>query len=282
MTKSEVIRKIYNEIDNLPPIPENINKIQQLVMDPNADIMLISTFVKQDVGLTANILRTANSPWYMPVTRVNSIERAIALIGLRRLYSIILAIGAKKIIGDRYGSIKDAWKHSYKCAFYAQNLMKSKKAPVEEIEIAYIAGLLHDMGKIVFLSLSRSLLNKITSLSEEKHVSVYEIEKSAFGLSHSEIGGKIAGRWKFPQALVDAIAFHHSPELTSKNNEGMVFTVYLANILCQQEEEYQEESFKKLYPAALEYYNILSERQLNIFLKNLRESYNLTTDIRFL
>jgi len=280
MTKSELIRKIYKEIDNLPPIPENIAKIQSTIQDPKSDIGVIAQYVKRDVGLTANILRIANSPWYMPIMRVDSVDRAITLIGLRRLYSIVLAIGAKKILSERMKTVKDAWKHSYQCAFFAQQLMKQRKYPMEEIELGYIAGLLHDMGKVVFLTLSPDLIKRMTDLSEAKKVSIADIEKLALGLTHSEVGGKIANKWKFPKQLIDAVTFHHDPDAAGDKHFNFVSVTYLANILCKYK-EYDSIIYESLNKAVLEELKITSEKQLEAIHSTLYESYSITPEIRF-
>jgi len=280
MTRAEIIRKIYNEIDNLPSIPENIIKIQNIIQDPRSDINIIAQYVKRDVGLTANILRIANSPWYMPIMRVDSVDRAISLIGLRRLYSIVLAIAAKKVLTERMKSIKDAWKHSYQCAFFAQQLMKQRRYPMEDIELGYIAGLLHDMGKVVFLSLSSDLINRMTNLSESKKVSISDIEKAALGLTHSEVGGKIANKWKFPKQLINAVTYHHEPDEAGDKNFNFVAVTYLSNIFCHHK-EYEPVLYTSINKAVLTELKITTETQFEAIHKTLYESYSITPDIRF-
>ncbi len=281
MIKTEVLRKIYKEIDNLPPIPKNVSKLLKIIKDPEVKISDISAQVKLDVGLTANILRLANSPWYLPIKKVNTVDRAIALIGLQRLYSIILAIGAKKIINERYKSVKEAWKHSYQCGFFALNIIKLQQVSLEDAEMAYIAGLLHDMGKVVLLALSPQLIQRITAVSETRGISVTAIEKTALGLSHSEIGAKIAGKWKFPQMLIQAIEHHHNPTAAQEDFQPIVYAVYLANILCKLKEA-QEETMADIEPKVLKHFAIDSKDPFLKTVETLIDTYSIAPEIQFL
>ncbi|MFW5800034.1 MAG: HDOD domain-containing protein, partial [Spirochaetota bacterium] len=184
MTKQQILKAIYKEIDNLPPIPENIKKIRELINNPNSNIKTIAAYVRKDPSLTANLLRIANSAWYAVITRIDSVDRAITTIGLRQLSNLLLTIGAKKIISDRYAEMEEIWDESYKCAFYSQSIMKTKSNLADDLESAYTVGLLHGLGKIVLLTLSPELMKRIEDLSEKKNMSTHHIEKLSLGITH--------------------------------------------------------------------------------------------------
>ncbi len=198
MTTTEIMRAIYKEIDQLPPVPQNITHIRKLIKNPKSSISQISEVVMEDAGLSANILKVANSAWNKLRSPAERIDRAITIIGLQRLSSILLTMGAKKVLKDRFKAFETLWKHSYSCAFFAQNLMKRQTKSKGKIESAYLAGLLHDIGKFVILSLSPKLVEKMDQLSETKGISIISLEKEVLGLSHAEIGQKLALKWKFP------------------------------------------------------------------------------------
>ena len=282
MTKQEILRKIYNELDNLPPIPENISKIRRMINDPKSDITKIGDLVKQDASLTADILRVANSAWYMSRTHIDNVERAIAMIGLRRLSSITLTIGAKKIIKDRYPAMEETWRHSYKCAFFAMNLMKLRSKHDEDIELAYVSGLLHDMGKFVLLSLSPSIIEGISVMSKAKHLSITEIEKQALGFNHAEIGQKVATRWKFPPLLTLAIGFHHDPLSAPDEDKTahLVYTTYLANILSREQTE-GEDIMAAIEPKVLKYFDMATSESFISVQDKLIEDYSIAPEIKY-
>lgn len=277
MTKHEILTKIFDEIDNIPPITDNINKIKELIHDPNSTIVKISKYIKRDPGLTADILRIANSAWYMTRNRVELIENAVNIIGLRELESIIISIGAKKVLKERYSEMEEIWDHSYQCAFYTQCLMKMKGMS-DELEVAYVIGLLHDIGKLVLLSLTPKLMERITELSQIKNVSISEIEKLAIGLNHGEIGEKIAKKWNFPEKVSVAIGNHHTPMLAKPEFEATTFTVYLANFLCHNS-EFDPSLIYQIDSHVLSFFNITSSNQLEKIINTLTEFYKSEAEV---
>ncbi|MDH5682249.1 MAG: HDOD domain-containing protein, partial [Spirochaetota bacterium] len=272
----------YNELDDLPPIPESIAKIRRMINDPKSDIIKIGELVKQDASLTADILRVANSAWYMSRSHIDNVDRAIAMIGLRRLSAITLTIGAKKVIKDRYPAMEQTWRHSYKCAFFAMNLMKLKSKHDEDIELAYVSGLLHDMGKFVILSLSPSLIEGITAMSKAKHVSITEIEKQALGFNHAEIGQKVATRWKFPPLLTLAIGFHHAPLSAPDEDKTahLVYTTYLANILSKEQQD-SEDIMNSVEAKVLDYYDMADSETFKTHYDKLNDQYAIAPEIKY-
>ncbi len=271
MTKQELLKLIMKEIDNIPPIPENINKIKKLIKSTTSSVQSIANYAKRDPALTADLLKVANSAAYMTRSRVNTTERAIATIGLEQLESIILVIAARQILEGRYEAAEGIWEHSFKCGFYAKHLITMKKLP-DDADSVYTAGLLHDIGKLVLLSLRPELVKKISDLSNAKNVPIHQIEKLAIGLSHAEIGEKIAMNWNFPKALVEAIGRHHEPRLSNEEWQPIVYSTYLANILCKTPSGYVD-VLDSIEPKILEYFEIDSERALISIIRTLEEFY---------
>ncbi len=282
MTTAEIMRAIYKEIDQLPPIPQNITQIRKLIRNPKSSISQISEVVMEDVGLSANILKVANSAWNKLRSPAESIDRAITIIGLQRLSSILLTMGAKTVLKDRFKTLQAVWKHSYACAFFAQNLMKRQTKSKEKMESAYLAGLLHDIGKFVILSLSPKLVEKMDQLSEAKSISIISLEKEVLGLSHAEIGQKLALKWKFPSFLVSSIGLHHDPTQSPQIEEDipMIYTTYLANVLCKLKEP-AAVCIKEIEPKVLEYFKIVEEEGFNDLIVSLIDAYQISPEIQF-
>ncbi len=270
MTKQELLKLIMKEIDNIPPIPENINKIKKLIKSTTSSVQSIANYVKRDPALTADLLKIANSAAYMTRNRVNTAERAITTIGLVQLETIILTIGARQVLEGRYEAAESIWEHSFKCGFYAKHLLTMKRLN-DDADSVYTAGLLHDIGKLVLLSLRPELVDKINKLSLAKNVPIHQIEKLAIGLSHAEIGEKIAASWNFPTNLVKAIGDHHQPRLSNEEHRPMVYTTYLANILCKRPEA--ESVFSTIEEKVLEFFEIDSVKTLESIIHTLDEFY---------
>ncbi len=267
MLKQQIIQKINSEIDSIPPIPENIQRVKILIDDPRSSIQDISIWIRFDPGLTADLLRIANSARYMTRTRLESVDRAITVIGLRELSMVILRVAAKKVLEEHFTSFQEIWDHSVKCAFYAQHLTKLKKFP-HLTEIAYTAGLLHDIGKLVLISSIPGIIDRINSLSENKDLSPSEIERIALGMTHAEIGARVMERWNFPDILINTIGYHHAPILALMEDRPLVYIVYLANILSKRD-ELPADIMLKIEPKVLDYFEIESEENLEDYLTSL-------------
>ncbi|MDH4128300.1 MAG: HDOD domain-containing protein [Spirochaetota bacterium] len=278
MTKQEILKKILNEIDNIPPIPANIIKVKQLINNPNSSISNISVYVKRDPALTADLLRIANSAWYMTRTKVGTVERAITTIGLSQLETLILTIGAKKVLSERYMAMEEIWEHSYKCAFYSQFLAKMKNLR-DELENAYTAGLLHDIGKLILLSLTPHLVERITNLGSSQNIPIHEIERLALGISHAQIGERVAAHWNFPSKLAVAIGHHHEPRLTKEEWIPLTYTTYLSNILCKVTAG-NIPVLALIDAKVLEYFGIDSEKKLETINNTLEEFYRTVGEVQ--
>ncbi|HEO66228.1 MAG TPA: HDOD domain-containing protein [Spirochaetes bacterium] len=121
------------------------------------------------------------------------------------------------------------------------------------------------------MSLRPELVDKINKLSLAKNVPIHQIEKLAIGLSHAEIGEKIAASWNFPTNLVKAIGDHHQPRLSNEEHRPMVYTTYLANILCKRPEA--ESVFSTIEEKVLEFFEIDSVKTLGSIIHTLDEFY---------
>ena len=158
-------------------------------------------------------------------------------MGLRGIKNLLFSYGTQKILADEHGvDQRTLWDHSYRCAYYAYNLAKNFKPGNRALQDdAYVGGMLHDMGKIIFSSVHPELLDQIKTFCDAKGIDTETFEDLAGGMNHAEIGARIAEKWNFPDSLVAAIRFHHEPQLMTTDFKDVVFTVYLANVFCEYE-----------------------------------------------
>ncbi|WP_455382568.1 HDOD domain-containing protein [Salinispira pacifica] len=227
-----ISQAIVKEIDALPRFPENIMNLQQLISDPDTEINEIARTVSIDPALTADLLKVVNSAAFMLPKKVDNIVEAVKLVGMRGLRTLLYSYGTQKILGNDKPETKALWRHSYRTAFYAYNLAKGITKKKDILDDVYVGGILHDMGKIIFSSVHPDLESKIAAYCRNKGIPSQLFEDLSSGANHSEIGAMIAQKWNFPDALVEAIKFHHDPHGCSPMYQDVVFTVYLANSLC--------------------------------------------------
>jgi len=231
-TTTRIKREILEKVDALPTFPEHIIELQSLCNNPDASIDTIASRIVVDPSLTADVLKISNSAGFITGKRIHNVHEAIMIIGLRNLNSILTVTAARKILERRYKKFEQIWTHCNKTAFYARTIA-SNLGLNSIVDFVFISGLLHDIGKIVLLSTDQSLVNQVSDMVENRKIrSSTILEEISIGISHSTIGALIANNWNFPDYLIEAINFHHSPLDADERYNDIVSVVYLANMFA--------------------------------------------------
>jgi len=264
---SELSQAIVNNIDSLPEFPENIMEIQRLLNAPNTNISTIARQLAMDPVLTADLLRIVNSAQYMLVKRIDNIAEAVILVGIRGIKNLLYSYGSQLILGSDSAEKKELWEHSYKTAFYAYSLIDKFKRNIILLDFAYVSGILHDIGKIIFSNVHPELLNKIRNFCAERKIPNTALEHLSAGMNHAGIGALIAEKWNFPENMVAAIRYHHNPSAAPEDCRTLVDSVYLADMLCEYEKG--NVVFEQFETAPLKNFGITTEQQLDELLKQL-------------
>lgn len=235
MDKEKIRKRIMKEVDQLPAMSRNVIKIRNLAENPNSEIKDIADVIKQDLAMAADILKVGNSAKYVQRSKVETVESAVKIIGLREVKAIAMSFEAKRLLEEKYPEMIQIWEHSYKVGFYAQQLKRIliSKRSWEDI---YLAGLLHDMGKIILYFLSPELMEKIKALSVNKKVALTVVERMVLGLTHSDIGAMICRKWNYPERVTQCVRYHHEPSMAIDAYRESVYAVYLANEIANIEE----------------------------------------------
>ncbi|MDR0496676.1 MAG: HDOD domain-containing protein [Treponema sp.] len=269
---SDLSSTIVDNIHSLPQFPENILMVQKLISDPKSEMADIARQISMDPALTADLLKIVNSAQFMLSKKVDSIAEAVKMVGIRGIKNLLFSYGTQKILGDDTSDKKNLWEHSYKTAFFAYNLVKNFRRDRNLLDDAYVGGILHDMGKIVFSNVHPDLLNKIKSFCTDRGLPVSTFEDLSAGLNHSEIGALISEKWNFPENLVTSIRYHHDPGSAPKQYRDLVDVVYLANMFCELETG--GVTFDQIDSAVLENFGINSKKQVEGLLEKFLSGFN--------
>jgi len=232
---------IIHSINVVRPIPQIILKVVQMINDQNYNIQEVASNIKKDQVISAAILRLCSSSYLGLKEKVTSINRAFALLGEKNLFKIIISASMELYFSNTaqgYSLCKGAlFQHSLGTALISEEL--AKFTGVVKPEIAYTAGLLHDIGKVVldqYISSAYPLFYRRTQIDMAE---LYEAEKEITGFTHSEAGGVLGERWLLNESLIEMIRYHHHPELASVNPE-LSHVVYLADLLMTKFQAGQE------------------------------------------
>ncbi len=186
-----------------------------------------------DQGLTANVLRLANSAHYGHPRRVTTATEAVVLMGVSAVRSLAISSHTAQLLSrplPGYAMARgDLWRHSMSVAFVSRRLaIETAVAPAEE---AFIAGLLHDVGKVVLSDLMRDSFERMTRIAHEERIPLSLVERRMLGFDHADLGARITRAWRFPPALVEAIGAHHRPA-EAEEAPALAHCVHVADLTC--------------------------------------------------
>ncbi|MCQ2611780.1 MAG: HDOD domain-containing protein [Treponema sp.] len=265
-------------IDNLPQFPENITEINRLISDPESKMSDIAAQISNDVALTGELLKMVNSAAFALSSPCHSITDAVKLVGLRGIKNMLFSIGSMQTFKEAGGNREELWTHAYQVAFYSYNLARnffSKDRAV--VEDAYVCGLLHDMGKIIFeTSRGGESEQKILAICESRGISADLFERLVAGVNHGAIGAAIAEKWNFPEVITNVIRYHHSPEDVKANIRTLTCVVYLADLLTYYQTG--EVAYYQIDQEVLDLFKISNEDQLQKVSDVLKKSFKKDQD----
>ena len=232
--QSDSLAELVARIPSLPMLPEIYRELNAELDSPGSSAETVGEIISRDPAMTAKILHVANSSMFGLQHSVTSASRAATMLGLETISALTLAIGVfRPQEGQaRTGfSIDGLLHHSMKVAVDAQRLCIQAGLSHDLAEEAFTAGILHDIGKLVLLSVDPAEFEMACLRAVNEGISLREAEISIFGLSHADIGAFLASRWGLPQSLVEVIAFHHEPWWHETKSFSTLSAVYFANLL---------------------------------------------------
>ncbi|MGI6370644.1 MAG: HDOD domain-containing protein [Ignavibacteria bacterium] len=211
MLSQKVKRKLESFTD-LPAIPIVIADVLKEIDNPNFNVKTVSTLIEQDQGLTARILRVANSPLYGLVRKISTVDLAIVILGANILKEILISLLLHRVFRNiklESFDIRQFWHYSIFCG--AASRFLARKLNYKLVSEAFVAGLIHDIGILILIDKFRNNFNKVRKLQASEGYTIIEAEMHVFECTHSDVGAWFAERWNFPEQIVTALYNHHTP-----------------------------------------------------------------------
>jgi len=225
---------LVDDVGELVSLPEVVLRINEMVNDEHANAADIGRVISQDPGLATRLLKIANSPMYGSMRQIDSISRAVTILGTKQIRDIIFSTTAAKVfegIPNDVISVADFWHHSLYCALLARALgTLSRKANADTL---FTAGLLHDIGHLIMLNRipQEELAAIMMTVQGEASRDLIDAERELLGFDHTEVGAHLARQWHLPELIVDCIAYHHNPS-QAKNHTAAVAHIHIANAIA--------------------------------------------------
>lgn len=221
-------RNRIGQLGDLPTLPHVVQKLASMIGRPNVSAEDIGSLIEKDQVLSAKVLRLANSPFYGFPSRIASVPHAVVVLGLNVVKGLTLCATAYDIMKD--AGMDHLWRHSLGVAITAQIL--GKHLDMKNPEEVFVAGLLHDIGKVVLYVKWPEVGNKIKAANPAGDRPLIEVEQELYEVSHADVGGWLANAWHLPTTLREPILFHHQPGV-AQDAQLQTAVVHVADVLVK-------------------------------------------------
>ena len=234
----EALKGVISKTDSLPSLPSLYQEIMAELNSQDASIQKAGEIISKDIGMTAKILQLVNSAFFGLPRHVKSPGQAVALLGLETINALVLSIQVfsqfdNKNISNKF--LEQLWGHSMETGTAARALAKSETEDKMLVDNGFLAGLLHDVGKLVLAASFPEKYARALDSVKETNVPLRSAEAETFGTTHAEVGGYLMGLWGLSDPVVEAIAFHHNPGRCPGRKFTPLTAVHVANALEHEE-----------------------------------------------
>ncbi len=220
---------VLDRLQELAVMPHVARQVIDLLHDENVTAREIQDAVYRDEALTSALLKTANSAYYSTIRRITTVRDAVVVLGLSTVRNLVVAYSTKNMYFDSKSLVsKKLWEHAQFVAFVARSIAKIRKYPVPEE--AFVAGLLHDLGKTFMYQMFQKEYELVLTDVYDMKKSFVDPELRILGYTHADIGREIAIKWKFSDALIDGIRFHH--DMTAAAESPLAVYINVADALA--------------------------------------------------
>ncbi len=233
MKTREEIAQTLREIKNLPTLPGVATTVIELSNDPDVSQRTLADTVERDPAIATRLLKLVNSPYFGIRGTVVSIHQALVFLGVSNLRNLVLSTCVMDLFSKdgEVGSFSrsELWLHSLATAITARELARQTRTG--DPEVAFTAGLIHDVGKVVIDRYFHEDFTRIVELMDTHHTAMVDAEIAVIGMDHAEVGYFLAQHWSLPMVLQEAVGYHHSPRRASEHQKLAALIGYADHIV---------------------------------------------------
>ena len=232
MFANENLKRVISKVKSLPGIPTLYNQMVTALNSSDPSVEQVSRLIEQDMAMSVQVLHLVNSAFFGLRHRVNSILQAVGLLGLETLRSLVLMTGLfssferVNIAGFSYDGLM---RHAMRVGQYARAIFEKEGMEPVEMDNAFTAGLLHDVGKLILASNLPDEYRQVSDLVNRGNYAVIDAERKVLGITHAEAGAYLLGLWGIPDSILAAVACHHRPEDSFIQAFNTLTAVHVAN-----------------------------------------------------
>jgi putative nucleotidyltransferase with HDIG domain len=236
-SKEQIFRKLES-IRDLPTLPVILEKLKKEMLNPDCDATRIARIVEDDPSMMARILKVVNSPLYSGAERIDTLPLAISRMGLNAISNIALSTSVFSTFGPAWQKDfdrKEFWRHSISTGIAAnviyERRMNHLTGRYEKNEI-HLAGLLHDIGKIVFEQYFHDEFVSSVLFCKQRSIPLFQMELECIGADHAQVGAWLGERWRLSEKIIETIRWHHEPTNAKEEYQELIMMCHAANYIC--------------------------------------------------
>ncbi|MDO8845178.1 HDOD domain-containing protein [Methylicorpusculum sp.] len=236
VTNPKIISGI-GDINQLPSLPKIYNELNAIITKENTTSRDIAEIFARDMVLSAKLLQLVNSPYFGLYRKISSLTEAINLIGVKKLNSLMLSAHVKSAFPvinpqtQRY--MEYIWQDAARVSDLSKLIALSEQQMEDRPDQAYLGGLLHNLGLLLFLSRDGDKLNALIEQTKNTHIPVSELETSIFGFNRCEAAAYVLSLWKIPPRIIEAILLQKTPNDSDYDGFNALTAVHTASCLLK-------------------------------------------------
>lgn len=223
----EHLKRKVSDLSALPTLPGVVRFVSTMVEDGNSSMQDVGEIITRDQVLSAKILRMVNSPFYGFPGRISSVTHALVLLGFSVVKGLILSQAVFDNLSKQHRGL---WEHSLGTAVVSRRIAKAMG--IQDCEEIMIAGLLHDLGKVILAVVEPLEYEAVIRQAQEQRLHISEAERMHFGVDHCEVAHWVCERWHLPSRLIDVLCHHHAPHQAKAEPEPTAI-VHVADIFAR-------------------------------------------------
>ena len=229
------LRQVVGAVGRLPSLSSTYTSLTQALRSPDTSISRVSEIIEHDIAMSAKVLQLVNSAFFGLQKTVNSVQNAVAYLGMETIKNLVLVAETFRIFVPGACATQSfcevLQEHANCTALIATKLPLDSKIR----DLTVVSALLHDVGRLVLASRMPDQFCRIIARAAEKGCEIYEAEEELIGTSHAEIGAYLLGLWGMPHLAVEAVAHHHRPTRIPHSGFDSSIAIYVANLLANEQ-----------------------------------------------
>jgi putative nucleotidyltransferase with HDIG domain len=231
----DALKQVVSKIDSLPSVPSLYLELVEELKSEDASIDKIGDIISKDMGLTVKILKLVNSSYFGLRQHISNPTKAVSLLGIDLIKAIVLTAGTL----DKFQhlkfpgfSIELMWEHAMRSAAFAKIIAQDAELKRKDVDTAFMATLLHDIGKLLIAAHMPTQFSEILAQVGQQDGTMRDAEMDIIGTSHAAVGAYLLGLWGLPDQIINAAAFHHEPDRNPVSGMNTTIIAHVANALA--------------------------------------------------